>query len=320
MRKTEVLGRVVLVSSGFLAAIVLLEGGLQLGAVAVKLTGGGAPAAWLTGGQRILCLGDSNTYGVHLEHREEQAWPFRLEALWNEAGRSPRIEVLNVGYPGTNSSRLLRDFPEMLDVFEPDLVLVMVGVNDHWTAEVSADAANELHGAVAFLRRHSRVFRLWQLLSRRFDRAELEVRVEVGVSEGDDLPAGGRGVARFGSHELPLGWSTEVTEGRRWRKGWRGALWQNLRTLAVEAQERGVRLVLLSYPARRSVYGKANEVIRRAAEETGTPLVDLERIFIPLCPDEECLEWFLRDRHPNAAGHQQVASALIEALALPTEP
>jgi lysophospholipase L1-like esterase len=315
MRKIEVLGRTVLVFFGCIAAVGLLEAGLQLGALVLKLTATPTPISWLTGGRRILCLGDSNTYGVRLERREEQAWPSRLESLWNQAGHVPPVEVLNVSYPGTNSSRLLRDFPEMLDVFRPDLVLVMVGVNDGWTASVPVASTSETEGCVAFLRRHSRVYKLFTLMSDRVVRAqggELEVRVEVRPDEIANEDATGRGVARFRGHEFALGWSKELAPKAPPR--WLGELRHNLEALVSRAQERGVELVLLTYPARHKAYGQANGVIRRAAEETEAPLVDLERLFAPLCEDEECLEWFFRDHHPRAEGHQLAARTIVEAL------
>jgi hypothetical protein len=102
----------------------VLEALLQVAALAVHLGGGPTQAAWLTGNRRVLCLGDSNTYGLYLADRA-QAYPQTFEALWNERVVSPRIEVLNLGYPGTNSSRLRRDLPRMLETFAPDVVVLM---------------------------------------------------------------------------------------------------------------------------------------------------------------------------------------------------
>jgi lysophospholipase L1-like esterase len=61
------------------------------------------PVALVASNLRVLCLGDSNTYGVWLER--SQACPQQLEAVWNQRVASPRLEVLNLGVPGTNSSR-----------------------------------------------------------------------------------------------------------------------------------------------------------------------------------------------------------------------
>ena len=44
---------------------------------------------------RILCLGDSHTYGWGVKRRE--AWPAQLEALLDPPGAPARFEVLNLG-------------------------------------------------------------------------------------------------------------------------------------------------------------------------------------------------------------------------------
>src|SRR5204863_1476949 len=48
------------------------------------------------GRTRILALGDSMTFGYHLE--EDETWPARLEALLRGAGRD--VEVVNGGVGG----------------------------------------------------------------------------------------------------------------------------------------------------------------------------------------------------------------------------
>ena len=124
-----------LASGGLLIAVLALEALLQLGAFAVRQTGRDRPGDWLTSNVRVLALGDSNTFGIRLD--EDQAYPSRLEALWNADVGEPRIEVVNLGYPSTNSSGLLVNAERMLDAFAPHVVLVQVGANDFWTAPVT---------------------------------------------------------------------------------------------------------------------------------------------------------------------------------------
>jgi lysophospholipase L1-like esterase len=105
--------RLALVPIGILLGLLMLEGGLQVGAFFMKRSKRGElPVAWVTGNLRVLCLGDSNTYGLWLERKE--AYPQQLEALWNQRVAAPKLEVVNLGFPGTNSSRLVRDLPRLL--------------------------------------------------------------------------------------------------------------------------------------------------------------------------------------------------------------
>ena len=102
--------RLLLIPFGLLLGLVVLELGLQAAAFLVVGADRRLPDSWLTGNRRVVCLGDSNTYGIYLRTRAE-AYPQQLETLWNARAGAPRIEVLNLGYPGTNTSRLRRDFP-----------------------------------------------------------------------------------------------------------------------------------------------------------------------------------------------------------------
>ena len=62
--------------------------GLQAAAWFIRATGREAPVSWLTDQLRVICLGDSNTYGLWLERSE--AYPQQFEALWNETVASPK--------------------------------------------------------------------------------------------------------------------------------------------------------------------------------------------------------------------------------------
>ena len=306
MRRTEWLGRLALVPLGLLIAVVALEVLLQLGAQVMHATGS-RPSSWEsreTGSRRILCLGDSNTYGVWLEDRETEAWPPQLEALWTESDPSRPVEVLNAGYPGTNSSRLLRDFSALIEAFEPGRVIVLVGVNDWWTEPVPLGRREG--GPLTFVRRHSRVLRLARLLQPRIDATQLEVIPDPGAGNWD---AGG-GVVRFGEHEFDVSWA-KATSGRG---GDWDALVRNLREMAGQARDLGVPLALMTYPSSHEAYGRANVAIRAATGESSATLIDQAEVFRPLCPRKECPDWLYKDQHPRARGHHLVAETIVARL------
>src|SRR5713101_5404555 len=122
-------GRLGLVAFGIVLGLACLEAALQLAAAYIRVTGTAAPASWLTKNRRILCVGDSNTYGLNVERA--QAYPAVLEQLWNAGAASPPIETLNLAFPGQNSSALLKNFRAMLWAIRPEVVMVMIGANDY---------------------------------------------------------------------------------------------------------------------------------------------------------------------------------------------
>lgn len=144
-----------------LAGLMALELLLQAAAWVVGKHSMRSPDNWLRSDLRILALGDSNTYGLYL--KPEEAYPAQLEALWNSTHPQQPVEIINLGYPGTNSFRLLANLPQILNTFQPDVVLLMIGFNDFWTpAETPAD--NSSPSIIDWLRIHSRVYKLYFML------------------------------------------------------------------------------------------------------------------------------------------------------------
>lgn len=296
--------RLALVALGIGGALLLAEGLLQAAALGVRLLGREEPAAAASDRVRVLCLGDSNTYGLWLD--PEDSYPRQLAAMWNQPGRMPRLEVLNAGLPGVNSSGLRRELPRMLETFRPDLVLVMVGANDFWTVPIedAREETSKAPGVVDFVRRHSRLYRLWRT---RFGEAP-ELEIEVG-EDGRSRTRGDHRV-RFGDEEFQLGFE-RAEEGLEVGGE---QLEENLFWIVGHAREAGVPLALMTYPGRFGLYAAANVRTRRAALVTGVPLVDLALTFQPLCPRQECPDWLFRDLHPKARGYGVVARTLLGRL------
>lgn len=304
--------RLALAPIGILLALLMLEGGLQIGAFFTgRSKRGELPVAWVTGNLRVLCLGDSNTYGLWLERREE-AYPQQLEALWNERIAAPKLEVLNLGLPGTNSSRLVRDLPRLLETFDPDILILMVGVNDFWTLPFQLDEVQETRPQESFLARHSLVYRLYYLIRR----ARVADKVEIILDPKGSLLEGARHKARLGDLEFDM--SFEKAE-----PGLQGdgiALEENLRRLIEQARGAETSIYLMTYPSTRNFYTSASQAIVAVALQTGAPLINLAAIFEQLCPTGNCPDTLYPDGHPTASGYRTVAEAILKRLAESTPP
>lgn len=79
------------------------------------------------GTQRIVCLGDSCTFGFEVPAAE--AYPARLERILAEREGLPPVEVINGGIPGTNLFQHLLALRSKLVRFDPDLVIVWSAPN-----------------------------------------------------------------------------------------------------------------------------------------------------------------------------------------------
>jgi len=98
-------------------------------------------------------------------------------------------------------------------------------------------------------------------------------------------------------------------------EGWKQSLARNLATIVATAKAAGVGVVFLTYPSSRDFYAATDEVIRQAAAETGTPLVDVAAHFASLCPGGNCPTLLFEDQHPTAEGTTIAANLLAEWLA-----
>jgi lysophospholipase L1-like esterase len=301
-----ILTRAGLVALGVLLCLVLLEIALRTAALFTAIEQPERIAQPRFAKQRVVCLGDSNTYGMFV--KRDGAYPQVLERSWNgsEAGA---IEVLNLGVPGTNSSKLRARFPHILAAFKPDVALVMIGANDFWTLPVPADPAEEAgRGVVYALWRASRAFRLLFTIWRsRQERERLEIEFEIGSLDRH------RGVVHYGDQEIDLTFTGKAGPGAT--AGWHRDLERNLAALLAAARPAGTRVVFLTYPADfRRCYRGANDAIRAAAAATRATLVDLGLEFRRACADEPCAELLYKDCHPNPKGHELVAEKVRQAL------
>lgn len=82
---------------------------------------------------RVLCLGDSITFGDKLD--EEDSFPAVLERLLQARWPDADVEVLNAGVPGYSSLQGVALW-EKLRKYDPAVVVVAFGVNDLWDSEV----------------------------------------------------------------------------------------------------------------------------------------------------------------------------------------
>jgi len=279
-----------LVLFGLLVAAVVAEGALRVAALFVEAPSGIPYASLLGGSKRLVCLGDSNTYGLYVGW--ENAYPRFLQ---QRAG--PQARVLNLAYPGNNSTAIRDNLTEVLDKLLPDVVTVMIGVNDFWTVPIEKDASSaRSDGWRAWLWRHSRVFRLVFMIRRSFLQQELEVSF---VDENNVT-------AKLGDTELTIG--PQYERGRV--PGWRERLRANLTAIVGEIERSGSQPILVCYPAERGNYKWANAMLREIAAATGTPLIDLGAYFQTFCPAGTCTDVFFPDSHPTVEGHKRAADEI----------
>jgi lysophospholipase L1-like esterase len=97
-----------------------------------------------SGSLRIVCLGDSRTFGIWMDKggfRFNNDYPAALEQLLHEQTGSERVEVINAGVIGYTSAQGLAQLQTQVLQLHPDIITVGFGFNDHsleWNAALAA--------------------------------------------------------------------------------------------------------------------------------------------------------------------------------------
>jgi hypothetical protein len=295
-----------------LLSLVVVEFALQLLALAVpQLMRRASPPA--DGAAfRILCLGDSHTYGWGVERSE--AYPAQLEQLLDSS--SGRFQVVNLGVPSSNSSQLLNRLPGYLSRHRPDLLVVTIGAND-------AVNTAEHDGALPGVEQAGRRDWLWKLRLYRLLRYAAHQRRKVEAARDLETEVRWSGRLPWRSVEVRDGESQERYEhrldfGNLLDPGTHEAiLRRNLEAMVRLGREAGVPLVFASYAHDRHSLALANRIMSAMPEAVFVSQrvhPDLERRLPRTMPAELGGDWFFEDQHPKAPVYAAMAANLRDAL------
>lgn len=290
--------RLLLIPLGILLALVGIELTLRVGAAVVQWSGRPRPALGAAANETILCVGDSNTYGLYLEERE--SYPAQLQQLLGD-----RVRVVNLGFPGMNSSRLLADLPTMLEATQPAIVLILIGVNDFWTAPEPVHGTQESWSAR--LSRWSRAYRLLYMVAR--DLVGTPIVSMPRMSTQDLVHAVGTARGLIGGESVDLSWGP-ATPGQQWEGGFHENVFRIIDTI----DSHGARPVFLTYPSNAPVYRAVSAEILQDVPPSAAQVIDLQARVAALCTTQDCGPLFFGDGHPTAAGYAAVAATVADTL------
>lgn len=129
-------------------------------------TKGSEPSGKSEGKLRIVCLGDSPTFGVFVDRsgfNYDGGFAAPLSRLLNTDPELVPVEVLNAGVIGHTSSHALRQLPERLAALEPDVLILSYGMTDHIPTRVPSFRTPEPRSKIGrFLLTTGLRFRLFQ--------------------------------------------------------------------------------------------------------------------------------------------------------------
>jgi lysophospholipase L1-like esterase len=119
--------KVILIIFGLCFSLILLEVVLRLGGfVYLSLQEHkNRASSFKKGTYRIMCLGESTT-----ALGGKYSYPSQLEYVLNKVNIKIKFSVINKGFIGANTSRILEELENNLNIYKPDMVVTMMGMND----------------------------------------------------------------------------------------------------------------------------------------------------------------------------------------------
>ena len=291
-----------------LAGLVLLELSLQLASRFV----GDRSGAWSAGAtRRVLCVGDSHTYGALV--RRDESFPAQLQRLLEQ--REPGVwSILNLGVPGMSSTQVRNRLPVWLSRYQPDVVVAWSGVNDSWNVSEVDDARGGVALALEQMALRSRVYRLLRVklhdlaLERDVARGRrvwdvAKVEGALSLEETWTVKRDGR-IERITHERVALDTYAEDDEVEARAEA-------DYAAMASIARAAGAVLVLVEYPLDAGMFAAANRAMRRVGERLGVATVDSPASQARVPPEQH--EW-LWAGHPNGPIYHEIARDAAELL------
>jgi len=267
---------------------------------------------------RIVCIGDSVTFGT------EYAYPAFLEEGLRKEMPEEAWEIINAGVPGYTSFQGGRILTSVYLYYEPDIVTINFGWNEHWLSGGYADKDQKLPtGSLAAMQNTLKPLRIYQALTK------IIVGVNVANAEGTGSSSGSN-AAR------PVRVSLDDYR-------------ENLISIIRNARENGARPILLTSPSGlhrgfvpqyivalgfmeseakerpddtlarlKDLHASYNDIVREVAIEQEVVLLDIESVYRayiafgggPLFdkPEKDII-------HPNREGYEIIAMEILELVA-----
>lgn len=255
------------------------------------------------GTTRIVCLGDSVTFGFRVPvvwpdrpTEYDPAWlpfPMLLEKELRAANPDRKIEVVTMAVPGYTSHQGLAWLRRDIDDLQPDLLIASFGWNDASFSDVpdrEAIRTNWYAVAVRWLIDHSQAF----AHATHWLRAK-ETKARQQKQTGQPIV---RPAARVSQQEYL----------------------NNMIAIQAMARLRGASVIVIAAPYRDNDPNapEANLMLQyrvalgTAMRQRGVPFVELRELTPEAYPSNE--GWFGERLHPNHMGHRLLASELLKVI------
>lgn len=260
---------------------------------------------------RILCIGDSSTYGLGPSDANKFSYPSQLQKLLDENIPDKRFEVFNLGVPGINSSQVVNRLRKNISNYNPDMIIVMVGINDPWNLEESN-----------LLKFYNQGFfkKLYTNLELLLNRLKIYQFIKLVYISNKFESEKSSNIASFPEQELKLPFFNDETRSKGFSFSSRhptkaralyNALSSNIIKMNLIAKENRIQIMFMKY--HNSGWGRPEKIIHETYPKLNAPIVDNEILF----KTAEDIGLNVRGAdgwHPNDLGYLLIAKNIYNKM------
>ncbi|MCF7878858.1 MAG: tetratricopeptide repeat protein [Candidatus Omnitrophica bacterium] len=156
------LQRIALILFGLFAVVAILEVSFRIGGYMYLQLQENKNIVSLEkkGAYRIMCLGASTT----ADFGGEISYPRQLESILNKKKLGMKFTVINKGMPAIQTTQIVERLKTNLDKYDPDIVVVMMGINDSFFYLNPPEENDVLEPAQRFFLSKFKIYKLYKIL------------------------------------------------------------------------------------------------------------------------------------------------------------
>ena len=128
--------KIICLAIGIILSLIIAELSLRIAAFGYNLVYR-IPKNYKDSDYRILCIGESTTFGIGTSNPSLYCYPHQLEEMLNKKFTDIRIKCFFDQSIGQNTTQNLVKLPPAIINYQPNLVIFMVGANNWWNLDKS---------------------------------------------------------------------------------------------------------------------------------------------------------------------------------------
>lgn len=255
---------------------------------------------------RILCLGDSYTFGVYVD--QGKTYPEQLESILNENKSGPKFEIINGGVSGYTLSDEYDYYKNKLHNLDPDFVIVGFVMND----------VSDYSRPISSWQSQQKNAKYWA--ERKYTAFVRNLLIDTSIYNGGRIllaymkVKGGKSETTPNEYKYNIindEYNSNTTE--LWNK-----YFKTLTKFKKDLDEKGIGFLLMIFPVYAQIHENATvhpqEYLVRRCSEIGVGTLDLTSKFREYSINGKKLFNMPIEDHPTSEGYSVTAKAIKKYL------